>query len=113
MKKSEAIKQWGQKGYDEYQEKVKSERKQENFTIDGMSYPRIPWGAEKRFGEVETKPDELCHDCLAEPGMLHIFNCDMEECPKCGNQALSCPCEIAEYTEKSALQEDGEDELEM
>ncbi len=106
MKKSELKKQRGQKWYDKYQEGVRPQRDQKNFVIGGVAHPRIPWGAEKRFGKVKTKADELCHDCLAEPGMLHIFNCDMEECPKCGDQALICPCKIAEYTEKADLQED-------
>ena len=34
----------------------------------------------------------ICHDCLAEPGQLHELGCDMERCPFCGKQLISCGC---------------------
>ena len=36
-----------------------------------------------------------CHDCGCKEGELHNFfpNCDMERCPKCKGQLLSCCCE--------------------
>jgi hypothetical protein len=35
-----------------------------------------------------------CHDCDIENkvGNLHHFGCDMERCPKCGGQLISCGC---------------------
>jgi len=33
-----------------------------------------------------------CHDCNAKPGELHELGCDMETCPKCGGQLISCSC---------------------
>ncbi len=33
-----------------------------------------------------------CHDCGVEEGKTHLFGCDMEECPFCGEQILSCSC---------------------
>ncbi|KKN07683.1 hypothetical protein LCGC14_1064560 [marine sediment metagenome] len=35
---------------------------------------------------------KVCHDCGAEEGQLHEFGCDMETCPFCGNQLISCEC---------------------
>ncbi len=40
--------------------------------------------------------DEPCGDCGAEPGHHHHWRCDMEKCPKCGGQLISCRCEISE-----------------
>jgi len=33
-----------------------------------------------------------CHDCNVEEGQLHVFGCDMERCPFCGKQLISCGC---------------------
>ena len=32
----------------------------------------------------------LCHDCGAKPGELHEYGCDVEHCPTCGHQLISC-----------------------
>ena len=36
--------------------------------------------------------DALCHDCGVEEGCLHEFECDMETCPRCLGQLISCSC---------------------
>ena len=33
-----------------------------------------------------------CHDCNISPGGLHHPGCDMERCPKCKGQLISCSC---------------------
>jgi len=35
---------------------------------------------------------DKCGDCGVEEGNLHRFGCDMEICPLCGDQLISCPC---------------------
>jgi hypothetical protein len=37
-------------------------------------------------------PEPYCHDCGAAPGQMHTSGCDVERCPACGDQAISCPC---------------------
>ena len=34
----------------------------------------------------------ICHDCNAKEGQLHVLGCDMEICPACGGQLISCGC---------------------
>ena len=35
-----------------------------------------------------------CHDCgiVNKKGNIHHFGCDMERCPRCGRQLISCNC---------------------
>ncbi len=33
-----------------------------------------------------------CHDCGVPEGQIHEYGCDMERCPFCGRQLISCDC---------------------
>lgn len=33
-----------------------------------------------------------CHDCGVKEGQIHEWGCDMERCPFCGWQLISCNC---------------------
>lgn len=33
-----------------------------------------------------------CHDCGIKEGQIHKEGCDMERCPFCGGQLISCSC---------------------
>ena len=59
---------------------------------DGVKLPAIPYGKEKPDWGATKK--RLCHDCNAPPGGYHHLNCDVERCPRCKGQLISCGCEI-------------------
>lgn len=57
------------------------------FSIGGQDYDRIP------YGKGADDLDHLkCDDCGSPRGMLHVLGCDLEPCPRCGGQAISCDC---------------------
>ncbi len=51
----------------------------------GEKYRPLPY-----VGELHTR----CHDCNVKRGGNHHPGCDMERCPKCGGQLISCECAI-------------------
>lgn len=63
--------------------------------INGEWYPRIRFGkpGDLSFGYVSLRKEDRCGDCGAKFGQFHHPGCDMEACPKCGNQLLSCGCD--------------------
>ena len=46
--------------------------------------------------------NKRCHDCGIEnkPGNVHHPGCDIERCPKCKGQLISCGCLSEEYEEE-------------
>lgn len=76
--------------------------KREMTTSDGCSISKMIIGTKAfhriRVFEVNGALSNLrdgklrCHDCGALPDRFHHPGCDMELCPRCGNQAISCGC---------------------
>jgi hypothetical protein len=49
---------------------------------DGSALPVVP------YDEQEWR----CHDCNIEKGGFHHPGCDMERCPRCDGQLITCDC---------------------
>jgi hypothetical protein len=56
---------------------------------DGVEMARVRYGDEQHDWRAGRRP---CHDCAAVKGEFHVPGCDVEECPACGGQRLSCDC---------------------
>jgi hypothetical protein len=65
---------------------------------EGRDIPRVRYGKEKSDWNAGNTP---CHDCSVLDGEFHVPNCDVEECPVCGHQLISCDCEFDELASNS------------
>lgn len=64
-------------------------------TADSCKHPLIKIGdAVYARDTTHFDKNERCHDCgiLNKKGNLHHVGCDMEKCPRCGEQAFCCDC---------------------
>jgi hypothetical protein len=75
------------------QEAIIEEQGRPFLIIQGNEYARIKYGSPDEWADVDTNYAGVpCHDCLVIKGQIHLLDCDMECCPKCKKQLISCGC---------------------
>ncbi len=68
-------------------------RAQSEPTIElhGTTFQRLRRG-EEPYWAVRESTAYSCHDCAVLKGEYHVLTCDMEACPRCFGQLISCGC---------------------
>ena len=74
-------------------ERIEEAQEMLDYSIGGTLYPRVRYGAEAEDWGADRVP---CHDCSVIKGQLHVPSCDVERCPVCGGQVITCECDYDE-----------------
>jgi len=88
-----------------------------NWNEDSCIFPRIKIDGKVYLRDTKNyDANERCHDCqiINKKGNIHHLKCDMEECPRCKRQLISCKCDLEELIndEKSMKIKYLQDEME-
>lgn len=95
--------------YFHYLDEYEESQKLKTIMLHGKRYKRIKYGDEKILDEngklyrdrnnipidlSKMARERPCGDCGVLKGEYHVEGCDIEICPKCGNQCTSCHCGV-------------------
>lgn len=79
---------WRNRDYPDWDAVIAEAQTFPGIVIEGATLGRVPYGTETEDFDAATF---ACFDCGVSESQLHVSLCDMEECPSCHGQLLSCP----------------------
>jgi hypothetical protein len=58
--------------------------------VDTCTATEVEFPSGEILASIPNQKEDVCHDCCATRGKFHHPGCDMEQCPKCQGQIISC-----------------------
>jgi hypothetical protein len=70
-------------------EKMLAAQQSPSYAVQGRDVGRVRYGDEHDDWGADQ---QACHDCRVIKGEFHVPGCDVERCPLCGGQVITCDC---------------------
>lgn len=80
----------GQRMIAGWPERIAAAQRVTQLQVGERRLDRIPFGSEGTDWGADARP---CPDCRVQQGELHVAGCDIEECPNCHEQLITCDCD--------------------
>ena len=71
-------------------EQIETAQLRPTIVLGTKEFSRIRYGNESHDWGADERP---CHDCRVLKGEYRVPGCDVERCPACDGQLLTCDCE--------------------
>ena len=74
-----------------------------HIVLRGKKYEKKKWEGYGKWDFAKDDDASSCGDCAAPIGSPHHKGCDLEDCPRCGQQFIGCGCIMTEKAHQKML----------